>query len=440
MRSESFKALQEKTEKIMQNFLSTEPIDRERSARHILKTRLPKLSEVWPEPQFIWCPSPQSAITYAKILSDLHEHTLPRRPASPKMEGGGRNSNKRWRAEVRLEVNLSTRKPKPIMLPDVTNPDMGRLSEGLNEVLAEALGATFLVRMDTWNRTSVTREHRPTLGRIQSIEDIKDAVIRSLTSNPVTELFEEKDVKKGESNLAQIALDFCEPHLSKIKLDPKFFGRRIPLLKSDYATDHSLIRVQDYGAFIFVTDRPKTFKYETFTRPRAWALSVIDAHEGARPALRLHALDGPSIEWRDGIKIYAIHGVLVPEYVVDRPKMITTFRINQERNQEVRRIMMDRYKFGQSVSGSAAYLLDSNSRVLDHDERYGTLHFLSQVKWFMEDIYLLEVVNRTPEPDGSFKHYYLRVPPQISKAKEAVAWTFGFDLDELYLYNPMQES
>src|SRR5258708_19796990 len=37
---------------------------------------------------------------------------------------------------------------------------------------------------------------------------------------------------------------------------------------------------------------------------------------------------------------------------------------------------------------------------------------------------MIEVINRTPEPDSSFKHYWLRVPPTMRTAREAVAWTF----------------
>ena len=28
------------------------------------------------------------------------------------------------------------------------------------------------------------------------------------------------------------------------------------------------------------------------------------------------------------------------------------------------------------------------------------------------------------EPDGSFKDYFLRVPPNMERARQAVAWTF----------------
>jgi hypothetical protein len=37
----------------------------------------------------------------------------------------------------------------------------------------------------------------------------------------------------------------------------------------------------------------------------------------------------------------------------------------------------------------------------------------------------VEVVNGTPESDGSHKRYVLTVPPQVRTAQEAVAWTYG---------------
>ena len=38
---------------------------------------------------------------------------------------------------------------------------------------------------------------------------------------------------------------------------------------------------------------------------------------------------------------------------------------------------------------------------------------------------MVEVVNSTPEPDGTWKTYFLRVPPTTTTATAAVAWTFG---------------
>jgi hypothetical protein len=37
---------------------------------------------------------------------------------------------------------------------------------------------------------------------------------------------------------------------------------------------------------------------------------------------------------------------------------------------------------------------------------------------------MVEVVNATPEADGSRRRYCLRVPPTTRRATEALAWTF----------------
>ena len=50
---------------------------------------------------------------------------------------------------------------------------------------------------------------------------------------------------------------------------------------------------------------------------------------------------------------------------------------------------------------------------------------------------MVEVLNSTPEPDGTRRTYFLRVPPTMRTAREAVAWTFGLDGGE---YRPAAES
>ena len=42
-----------------------------------------------------------------------------------------------------------------------------------------------------------------------------------------------------------------------------------------------------------------------------------------------------------------------------------------------------------------------------------------------EPLMMAEVVNSTPEPDGSFAHYFLRVPPNMEWPQQAIAWSFG---------------
>jgi hypothetical protein len=129
----------------------------------------------------------------------------------------------------------------------------------------------------------------------------------------------------------------------------------------------------------------------------------------------------------DIVNLYCWHGVMVPPFVILRPGLITIAHIDRETNAEVRRVLIERYRHGEEIHGVAAFIRDAGGVRLDaftnHDERYGTL-------WRRnipndEPIVMIEVVNRTREPDGRFKHYWLRVPPTMRTAREAVAWTFN---------------
>lgn len=54
-----------------------------------------------------------------------------------------------------------------------------------------------------------------------------------------------------------------------------------------------------------------------------------------------------------------------------------------------------------------------------------------------EPLVVVEVVNSTAEPDGTFKDYFLRVPPATETARAGVAWSFGVDPD---VYDPEVET
>jgi hypothetical protein len=56
---------------------------------------------------------------------------------------------------------------------------------------------------------------------------------------------------------------------------------------------------------------------------------------------------------------------------------------------------------------------------LDHDERYGTL-WRHDFPGAGEPIMMVEVVNSTLEPDGSRKRHWLRMPPEMQMARQAV--------------------
>ncbi|MDQ3573648.1 MAG: hypothetical protein M3404_01805, partial [Actinomycetota bacterium] len=104
---------------------------------------------------------------------------------------------------------------------------------------------------------------------------------------------------------------------------------------------------------------------------------------------------------------------------VEAPETLTPAQITDEANVEVRRVMLDRF-------GADRYLRESGAEKV-HSDDWGTL-WRARVP-DDEDLVMVEVVNSTPEPDGSSKDYWLRVPPSCNSARQAVAWTFGESAD-----------
>jgi hypothetical protein len=142
---------------------------------------------------------------------------------------------------------------------------------------------------------------------------------------------------------------------------------------------------------------------------------------------RLHSLSQPAVLYPDGWAIYAVHGVRVPDYVIISPDKITIQQIENEQNAEVKRVMIDQY-------GQQKYLLDSGA-VLINKDKFGELYKKDITA--DEPLVMVKVKNSTAEPGGTFKDYFLRVPPECQTAEEAVGWTFGF---ENGTYNPVIET
>lgn len=140
---------------------------------------------------------------------------------------------------------------------------------------------------------------------------------------------------------------------------------------------------------------------------------------------RIHHENGPAVRYRDQFEIYAWHGTRVPSYaVIAEPRLDM---IDLEWNAEVRRVLIERY-------GVVKYLVDSGAEIVHQDE-FGTLYRKEMPS--DEPIVMVEVTNSTLEPDGGYRTYFLRVPPNMATAREAVAWTFGMSAND---YRPVFES
>ncbi|GAA3906459.1 hypothetical protein GCM10023084_68430 [Streptomyces lacrimifluminis] len=142
---------------------------------------------------------------------------------------------------------------------------------------------------------------------------------------------------------------------------------------------------------------------------------------------RLDRGDGPALGYADGFELYAWRGMPVPRDFLDELTALTPERIRGEENAELRRVMLEYY-------GYDRYLDESGAKPVHRDET-GVLWRVELVG--DEDVVMVEVVNSTPEPDGTSRTYWLRVPPTTRTAREGVAWTFGIGAE---LYEPLRQT
>ncbi|MGD8487290.1 MAG: hypothetical protein PVG27_07605 [Chloroflexota bacterium] len=154
---------------------------------------------------------------------------------------------------------------------------------------------------------------------------------------------------------------------------------------------------------------------------------VLRLDEEGRP----HSTDGPAIAYGDGFEVWADHGVSIPSWLVTEPGRLSVEAIDAERNAEVRRIMIERF-------GAERLVREGDATLVSEDET-GRLwrRSLKDRQFGEEDITMVEVRNSTPEPDGSFRTYFLRVPNLTFTARDGVAWTFGLSERE---YAPAKET
>lgn len=154
-------------------------------------------------------------------------------------------------------------------------------------------------------------------------------------------------------------------------------------------------------------------------------LKPIEAYTDER--FRFHRQGGPAVRFVDGSVDHRWHGIPIPDDIVDNPKKLKFDRIMNERNGEIRRVLIDMYGFEKFIRHSFPKKI--------HEDEHGTLyrHDIPED----EPIMVVKVINSTAEPDGSFKEYFLRVPPTTRTAKEGVAWTFFLEQNN---YSPSKES
>ncbi len=138
------------------------------------------------------------------------------------------------------------------------------------------------------------------------------------------------------------------------------------------------------------------------------------------PQGQLHSADDePALQFPGEEGIWAWNGTTMSSDAYRAQIHATLAQIRRERNVLRRRMLIRAY-------GEDRYIRDSGAKKI-HEDAWGVLY--RALLPGDEPIVMVRVRNATAEPDGSYRFYYLRVPPTITTAREAVAWTFGLRPD-----------
>lgn len=142
----------------------------------------------------------------------------------------------------------------------------------------------------------------------------------------------------------------------------------------------------------------------------------------------LHNANGPALGW-SRTKLFAWKGVPLPERLVVRPETVTRGMIWAMPDATARATLVDLYAH---THGHEACMRDLGG-VVEHEDTTGRLWRLPVAPLGAhedDDIKTVEVVNGTAEPDGSRRTHWLRVPPDMQTAQQAVAWTYGLKSED----------
>lgn len=140
----------------------------------------------------------------------------------------------------------------------------------------------------------------------------------------------------------------------------------------------------------------------------------------------LHHPRRSAVRWHEGTEEYYWHGVQVEADLILRPRDVSAGRILNERNAEVRRILIER-------KGIDRLFAECNAEVLHQDIDEGGTRQLLRISLKGDEP--IVAVNVTCPSTG--RNYILRVPPTTKSCDEAIAWTFGFDRKS---YKPIIET
>jgi hypothetical protein len=120
-------------------------------------------------------------------------------------------------------------------------------------------------------------------------------------------------------------------------------------------------------------------------------------------------------------------GIPIDERIAFHPETITVEEILGQENIELRRVLLERM-------GYEAFVAQSEAEVLDRDMDAGGPRRLLRIP--LPDEEPLVCVSVICPSTG--RQYVIRVPPDMSTCRQAIAWTAGFDDPDAY--RPLMET
>jgi hypothetical protein len=140
---------------------------------------------------------------------------------------------------------------------------------------------------------------------------------------------------------------------------------------------------------------------------------------GEGRAARLNNTQGPALAFRDGYGVYSVNGTRLPAEIIEHPEAITVKAVIDERNAEVRRVMVDQM--------GERFFREADAQVLDSDtDGGGQKRRLLRIDLNDDE----PVITCEVQCPSTGHMHYLRVPPNITNCADAIAWTFDLPTDE----------
>lgn len=139
-----------------------------------------------------------------------------------------------------------------------------------------------------------------------------------------------------------------------------------------------------------------------------------------------HGLDGDIF----GSMVYYWRGVLIPQhYYIDSSNLDLT-NVLLHPNVEVRSVGLEIYGYERMVADRSFIKIHRDS-----DKEMSLYRFESP--GLHEPLVVIQLKNSSPEKDGTYKLYFICVPPNMKTCQQAVAWTFDKEINE---YHPSIET